>query len=210
MTLRIASSVVTRVARSRDRRADAADATLLRLFLRDGTSVVSYGEFARLDEQVVFSMPVGGPADQPRLHVVTLPGIRSRLDADRALCGGGALSALRGNARRRRLSALEQRHRARAQRGRVRDRQERGARFGGAGEADARRLAGGALWLPGARCARGRLAAGRGDFRSPGFGRPQRFQPRPRRGTGGDGLRAPARGAGSRRARSTPRSASRG
>src|SRR6184192_195735 len=53
--------------------AHAADATLLRLFLRDGTSVVSFGEFARLDEQVVFSMPAGGPADQPRLHVVTLP-----------------------------------------------------------------------------------------------------------------------------------------
>jgi hypothetical protein len=51
----------------------AVDATLFRLFLRDGTSVVSYGEFARLDDQVVFSMPVGGPADQPRLHVVTLP-----------------------------------------------------------------------------------------------------------------------------------------
>jgi hypothetical protein len=51
----------------------AADATLFRLFFRDGASVVSYGEFARLDDQVVFSMPVGGPADQPRLHVVTLP-----------------------------------------------------------------------------------------------------------------------------------------
>lgn len=51
----------------------ATDATLFRLFLRDGTSVVSFGEFARLDDQVVFSMPVGGPADEPRLHVVTLP-----------------------------------------------------------------------------------------------------------------------------------------
>ena len=51
----------------------ATDATLFRLFFRDGASVVSYGEFARLDDQVVFSMPVGGPADQPRLHVVTLP-----------------------------------------------------------------------------------------------------------------------------------------
>src|SRR5262249_27087685 len=51
----------------------AADATLFRLFLLDGTSVVSYGEFARLDDQVVFSMPVGGPADTPRLHVTSLP-----------------------------------------------------------------------------------------------------------------------------------------
>jgi hypothetical protein len=51
----------------------ATDATLFRLFFRDGASVISYGEFARLDDQVVFSMPVGGPADQPRLHVVSLP-----------------------------------------------------------------------------------------------------------------------------------------
>jgi hypothetical protein len=51
----------------------ASDATLFRLFLRDGTSVVSYGEFARVDEHVVFSMPVGGPVDEPRLHVVSLP-----------------------------------------------------------------------------------------------------------------------------------------
>ena len=51
----------------------AADATLFRLFLRDGTSVVSYGEFARLDDQVVFSMPVGGPTNEPRLHVTSLP-----------------------------------------------------------------------------------------------------------------------------------------
>ena len=51
----------------------AADATLFRLFLRDGTSVVSYGEFARVDDQVVFSMPVGGPTDEPRLHVTSLP-----------------------------------------------------------------------------------------------------------------------------------------
>lgn len=54
-------------------RVDAAEgATFFRLFLTDGTSVVSYGEFARLDDRVIFSMPVGGPRDQPRLHVVTL------------------------------------------------------------------------------------------------------------------------------------------
>jgi hypothetical protein len=50
----------------------AADATLFRLFLRDGSSVVSFGEFARVDDQVIFSMPVGGAPEQPRLHVVTL------------------------------------------------------------------------------------------------------------------------------------------
>ena len=50
----------------------AADDLLLRLFLKDGTSVVSYGEFARLDDRVVFSMVTGGDA-VPRLHAATLP-----------------------------------------------------------------------------------------------------------------------------------------
>jgi hypothetical protein len=51
----------------------AGDATLFRIFLRDGSTVVSYGEFARVGDEVVFSMPVGGPVDDPRLHVVSLP-----------------------------------------------------------------------------------------------------------------------------------------
>ncbi len=51
----------------------AADATLFRLYLADGSSVVSFGEFARVADRVVFSMPIGGPVDQPRLQVVTLP-----------------------------------------------------------------------------------------------------------------------------------------
>ena len=51
----------------------ASDATLFRIFLRDGTSVVSYGEFARVDGQVIFSMPAGGPSAEPRLQVVTVP-----------------------------------------------------------------------------------------------------------------------------------------
>ena len=72
MRLRITSFVVLVWLAAAPAARAAADATLFRLFLRDGTSVVSFGEFARVDEQVVFSMPVGGPADQPRLHVVTL------------------------------------------------------------------------------------------------------------------------------------------
>jgi hypothetical protein len=51
----------------------ASDATLFRVFLADGTALVSFGEFARLDDRVVFSMPVGGSAEQPRLHVVSIP-----------------------------------------------------------------------------------------------------------------------------------------
>ena len=54
-------------------RASAADGTLLRLFLSDGTPLVSYGEFAKVEDRVIFSMPVGGTAAEPRLHVVTIP-----------------------------------------------------------------------------------------------------------------------------------------
>lgn len=50
----------------------ASDAMLFQLFLTDGTSVVSYGEFARVNDRVVFSMAMGG-GEEPRLHAATLP-----------------------------------------------------------------------------------------------------------------------------------------
>jgi len=50
----------------------APDVTLFRLFLLDGSVFVSYGEFVRLDDNVIFSMPVGGPSAEPRLQVATL------------------------------------------------------------------------------------------------------------------------------------------
>jgi hypothetical protein len=50
-----------------------SDVTLFRLFLADGSVVVSYGEYARVEGQVIFSMPAGGTSEQPRLHVVSLP-----------------------------------------------------------------------------------------------------------------------------------------
>ena len=50
----------------------ATEAMLFRLFLTDGTSIVSYGEFARVDDRVIFSMVVGGRGE-PRLHTATLP-----------------------------------------------------------------------------------------------------------------------------------------
>jgi hypothetical protein len=46
--------------------------TLFRLFLLDGKEFVSYGEFVRLDDNVIFSMPVGGTKEQPRLQVATV------------------------------------------------------------------------------------------------------------------------------------------
>ncbi len=52
--------------------ASAAEPMLFQLYLTDGTSIVSYGEFARVGDRVVFSM-VMGTTDQPRLHAATLP-----------------------------------------------------------------------------------------------------------------------------------------
>jgi hypothetical protein len=50
----------------------ADDATLLRVFLTDGTSLVSYGEPARVGDRVVFSMPTAA-TPEPALHLVDLP-----------------------------------------------------------------------------------------------------------------------------------------
>lgn len=52
--------------------ASAEDATLFRLFLIDGVVVTSYGEYARVGDRVVFSTPVGGSPEAPRLQLVTL------------------------------------------------------------------------------------------------------------------------------------------
>jgi hypothetical protein len=49
------------------------DALLFRIFLRDGSSLVSYGDFARVADRVVFSIPLGamdGP--DPPLHLVSI------------------------------------------------------------------------------------------------------------------------------------------
>src|SRR5262245_55076172 len=50
----------------------AAEATIFRLFLLDGSVLVSYGEFARVDDRVIFSTPVGGRPEEPRLQVATV------------------------------------------------------------------------------------------------------------------------------------------
>jgi hypothetical protein len=56
------------------------EATLLRVFLTDGTSLVSYGEPAKVNERVIFSMPTATTPNPP-LHLVNLPA--SRVDWDR-------------------------------------------------------------------------------------------------------------------------------
>ena len=53
--------------------AQPAAAPLYRVFLSDGTGLSSFGEWARVDDRLVFSMPLtpgGGPVD---LHLVSLP-----------------------------------------------------------------------------------------------------------------------------------------
>jgi len=50
-----------------------ADVTLYRIFLRDGSTVLSYGEFARVSDRLVVSVPLGNTAAEPDLHLVSLP-----------------------------------------------------------------------------------------------------------------------------------------
>jgi hypothetical protein len=52
------------------------DAPLFRVFLQDGTSLVSYGEFARLDDRVVFSMPTSATPSTPQLQLINIPSDR--------------------------------------------------------------------------------------------------------------------------------------
>lgn len=52
-------------------RVAAADALLFRIFLNDGGTLVSYGEFARVADRVVFSVPLGDAPD-PKVQVLTI------------------------------------------------------------------------------------------------------------------------------------------
>src|SRR3954470_21700863 len=60
--------------------AEEPTATLLRVFLTEGTSRVSFGEPARVNDRVIFSMPTE-PTPNPPLHLVNLP--IARVDWDR-------------------------------------------------------------------------------------------------------------------------------
>jgi hypothetical protein len=58
------------------------DALLYRIFLRDGSTLVSYGDFARVADRVVFSIPIGGlDTPSPLLHLVSVA--ESAVDWDR-------------------------------------------------------------------------------------------------------------------------------
>jgi hypothetical protein len=49
------------------------EATLLRVFLRDGSSLVSFGEPSRVGDRVVFSLPTSASETDPQLHLVDIP-----------------------------------------------------------------------------------------------------------------------------------------
>ncbi len=53
--------------------AAADDTPLFRVFLKDGTTIASYGEFARVEDRVVLSLPLGESAGQPNLRLVSVP-----------------------------------------------------------------------------------------------------------------------------------------
>jgi hypothetical protein len=57
--------------------ARAQDASpLYRVFLADGTALSSFGEWARVDDRVIFSLPVTAGNDPEQLHLVSLPASR--------------------------------------------------------------------------------------------------------------------------------------
>ena len=53
--------------------AQRASGAFFRIFLTDGTTLTSFGDFARVGDRVVFSLPMGELMGQPRLHLATVP-----------------------------------------------------------------------------------------------------------------------------------------
>jgi hypothetical protein len=73
--LTIAASVALALLLMRVPALAADDVTLLRVFLNDGTVLISYGEPARVDDRVIFSMPTAATPSPP-LHLVNLASAR--------------------------------------------------------------------------------------------------------------------------------------
>jgi hypothetical protein len=61
-----------RAAQDAQAAAPASDAVLYRVFLRDGSMLVSYGEYAQVADRVIMSIPIGGTDDNPELHVLSI------------------------------------------------------------------------------------------------------------------------------------------
>jgi hypothetical protein len=87
--------------------AQAPDPALFRVFLVDGRVLSAYGEWARLDERVVFSMPTRAAADVSDLHLVSIPASQVdwlRTDRYASSVRAAAYAASRGEADFARLS----------------------------------------------------------------------------------------------------------
>jgi len=81
--------------------ATAVTAVLFRIFLSDGRVLSSYGEWARLDNRVIFSMPTNLTRDPIELHLVTIPSHRvdwPRTEAYAESVRAAAYVATRGDA----------------------------------------------------------------------------------------------------------------
>ncbi len=73
-------------------------APLFRVFLNDGRVLVSFGEFARLDDRLVFSMPTSPSPVNPQLQLVNIPS--NRVDWARTNAYAETLRATRYRATR--------------------------------------------------------------------------------------------------------------
>ena len=75
LSLLTACVLAALVARSALLRAEIDQALLFRVFLADGHTLVSYGEFARVGDRVVLSLALGSRRGVPRLHLVSIPAV---------------------------------------------------------------------------------------------------------------------------------------
>jgi hypothetical protein len=65
--------VCTVLARPAIASAPSVSSPVLRVFLKDGTPLVCYGEYTRSGDRVVFAVPLGSAASPDALQVITLP-----------------------------------------------------------------------------------------------------------------------------------------
>lgn len=81
--------------------AQPASRLLFRVFLSDGRVLSSYGEWARLDDRVIFSMPTQLSRDPVELHLVSIPSQRvdwPRTESYAESVRAAAYAATRGDA----------------------------------------------------------------------------------------------------------------
>jgi hypothetical protein len=79
----------------------AASRILFRVFLSDGRVLSSYGEWARLDDRVIFSMPTQLSRDPVELHLISIPSQRvdwPRTESYAESVRAAAYAASRGDA----------------------------------------------------------------------------------------------------------------